>query len=742
MVLMTTAGGEELKHGDGSSNEEDDDDGSDSEEESSCNSTILGVAALTCIIGGLLIIGYHMFGMIGKFEGEKSHKSVHESYTPSSFVTNVKGCRHVEWTNTTLSAKEALNMTFPFGKGWPNVSFGNGPVMTPDIVANWVEGELLSSYDPFESTGSGMGGFCHPPKKKTTAPNGRVPIPWPTKLKSDQLGPGEWVGYSRRQVCYIVAKTLLGARTSKYKNGFARILDLKVEKEGQKSCTARTGNFGVAWWNLLTACAADPALENFDQGPMLLVAKAAKPLEVNHLRKAGRYAPLADAALRVCRYDDGTDDAKQPSLLAKLKSVRKGTKKKASLLAKLQSVPSEGCKRPEAHAPGKDFMTGGILGQALHDISESFLGGYVFGNSCGLGGGQDERLMVYMPEVSALVFFLSQDPAHPQLRQPAWVLGARMLMIGLDGTARFDQKMELDPNLAFTNDLVEVELQDTTYNISSSRPLIAFMSHSQGYLNESHLYGPELVDSLHLARRNKHPLQRAVGSEGHAFEEQVRAWYTAVALTSYDDHIQPVLRKVVRSIGTGPWLAGLWWGDSQLGMLATWIGHAIAAETWGKGGLPLHYYIYSDFTENPGNQCFVHSEKNCENCLRRCWENPPPPSAYWMPEYAYMNRSKNPDYAIVQQQNQTDNNTSSNTNSSKTDNNPCVLYFDGDCGQQGIQDVIGWYNRNHHANDLWENIEAVLRDSEKQKKAETLTEETMSVFDLLLLPGDEEEKTE
>ena len=37
------------------------------------------------------------------------------------------------------------------------------------------------------------------------------------------------------------------------------------------------------------------------------------------------------------------------------------------------------------------------------------------------------------------------------------------------------------------------------------------------------------------------------------------------------------LKKVVKSLGVGPWGAGLSFGDSELGFLATWIGHAAAA---------------------------------------------------------------------------------------------------------------------------------------------------------------------
>ncbi len=34
---------------------------------------------------------------------------------------------------------------------------------------------------------------------------------------------------------------------------------------------------------------------------------------------------------------------------------------------------------------------------------------------------------------------------------------------------------------------------------------------------------------------------------------------------------------MVKSVGVGPWGAGLSFGDSNLGFLAAWIGHAAAA---------------------------------------------------------------------------------------------------------------------------------------------------------------------
>merc|ERR1719210_1054130 len=126
-----------------------------------------------------------------------------------------------------------------------------------------------------------------------------------------------------------------------------------------------------------------------------------------------------------------------------------------------------------------------------------------------------------------------------------------------------------------------------------------------------------------------------MGSGEYAFEKQVRAWYRSVALEQYSSDVRPALKALVHSLGAGPWLAGLWWGDSQLGVLAMWMGQAAAAPTWGRP-LALDYYIYSDFTENPGNQCFVHSMAACQACLQRCASSEPPKRAYWLPSAAYI----------------------------------------------------------------------------------------------------------
>merc|ERR1712232_1490822 len=150
---------------------------------------------------------------------------------------------------------------------------------------------------------------------------------------------------------------------------------------------------------------------------------------ISDVRSRSETAAFNKTDLRVCRYDDGSTDGK-PELLT--------------------PVPAAGCTQPTKTAPGNDFMAGGIPGQVTVDMVEKWFMGFVSQNPCGLGGGQDERLLAYFPEASALALFLSGATLipmrqYPQLNQPAWILGARLLLRGLDGTCRFNLRLELDP---------------------------------------------------------------------------------------------------------------------------------------------------------------------------------------------------------------------------------------------------------------------------------------------------------
>lgn len=229
---------------------------------------------------------------------------------------------------------------------------------------------------------------------------------------------------------------------------------------------------------------------------------------------------------------------------------------------------------------------------------------------------------------------------------------------GLDGTCRFNDPVNLGG--IPTDDLATITLSGRSYEISSSRPFLAFQSENQKCSNS------------YEGRLNMCSCQRIIDPiDPCAFDKQVRAWYRSVALTSYHLDVQPVLKSLVRSIGTGPWGAGLWFGDSQLMFLASWIGQAAAAPTWGAS-LDLDYYIYSAFTENPANQCYVHSKATCKACMARCSANPLPSSSYWLPH-----------------------------------GGSCVVSSDV-CGQNGLENVVAAYEKKD-ALALWSDVETSIK---------------------------------
>ena len=121
-------------------------------------------------------------------------------------------------------------------------------------------------------------------------------------------------------------------------------------------------------------------------------------------------------------------------------------------------------------------------------------------------------MSVYFPEVTVLAYFLSQSHPFPQLRQPAWFLGARNFFKNLDGTARFDSPLVL-ADVPLKSDLVDVQVADHLFEISSSRPFVVFMSESQGFFRDTD-------QNLKLARMNRLQAQREMGTGRFAFEKQ------------------------------------------------------------------------------------------------------------------------------------------------------------------------------------------------------------------------------
>jgi hypothetical protein len=103
-------------------------------------------------------------------------------------------------------------------------------------------------------------------------------------------------------------------------------------------------------------------------------------------------------------------------------------------------------------------------------------------------------------------------------------------------------------------------------------------------------------------------------SQRRHLDEDIALWYQAFEPSMYNQAVQFAFAALVRRIGTGPWGAGVWYGDSQQYFLTVWLATSLLS------GLPrilLDYYVYDHFCENPGNQCFVLGADSCAACIER-----------------------------------------------------------------------------------------------------------------------------
>jgi hypothetical protein len=356
---------------------------SESEEEEKTSGQNFGLwlaAALICAVLAIFCAVYGLTMKDANTHEASTESDVNKHKEQSDFVSS-SGTRSFQWGKTKRSADEAIVDAFPFRAGWANISFAEGRtredgkpiVMTTDRVAEWVNNELLIKC-PFGQDADAVDQVLVPPLQNSS---------------TVELEKGHYVGYTRRQVCYVVAQSLLGAETTGYDNFLLRYLERDcphacLSHDGS-SCRSQKNTFARALWNLLAACAADPGLADGKQGPLLLLAKA-KGVEkdlIDHLQKASGYAKMNGAGLRVCRYNDGATESPDPV-------YAKGE----------ESVPEEGCTPPTTGSPGRDFLTGGLEGQAVQDISVGDLADFLDTCESDSGGirGEHERLLLYMPE--------------------------------------------------------------------------------------------------------------------------------------------------------------------------------------------------------------------------------------------------------------------------------------------------------------------------------------------------------
>jgi len=272
--------------------------------------------------------------------------------------------------------------------------------------------------------------------------------------------------------------------------------------------------------------------------------------------------------------------------------------------AKLDSplLPPEPCMK----VPGwkdtcetPDFMSGGVKFQAVTDIAGGVVGGGA--SLCTHANSQDESLVQFYSEVLALAFFVPGWRGG-MLSVPMTVLGARRYVNDLTGESMYGSCGTL-PDVNWLNANIPtattgVPLQGRQVTVAASA-FVAVASLS----TDSVVVGKCSVDDL---------VNNNCDAQRRHLDDDIARWYQAYEPTMYHGSVQDAVRGVIRRIGTGPWGAGLWHGDSQQYFLATWL--ATALISGGKVG--LDYYIYDKFCENGGNQCFVlGSSAGCAGCI-------------------------------------------------------------------------------------------------------------------------------
>ncbi|CAK9036269.1 unnamed protein product, partial [Durusdinium trenchii] len=78
-------------------------------------------------------------------------------------------------------------------------------------------------------------------------------------------------------------------------------------------------------------------------------------------------------------------------------------------------------------------------------------------------------------------------------------------------------------------------------------------------------------------------------SQSWTYWQDVWTWLGALNPRFYPIEAQPAIRRVARRFATGPWGAGVWWGNTLQYFVVVWIGTMLL---WQEGCPQLDYYAY------------------------------------------------------------------------------------------------------------------------------------------------------
>lgn len=270
------------------------------------------------------------------------------------------------------------------------------------------------------------------------------------------------------------------------------------------------------------------------------------------------------------------------------------------MLERTKLKPPNVVVKVEGHAnwgDQADFMAGGTPKQALTDIAGNVVGGG--GNLCNTANTQDESLVQFYSEVLAFSFFMTGDKMLPV---PMTILGARRYLNNIEGNSYGGRCGAVSAedwlNTQIMKDTVEVDLDGRRVAVAAS----AFVALKSECTN-AHTAGQCDMGSL---VNNQCDVQR------RHLDIDIAYWTQAYNAQLYNPVVQSAFSAVVKRIGTGPWGAGEWKGDSQQYFLTVWLATALLGP-----GLTLDYFIYDHFCENPGNQCFLLDQASCGPCMAR-----------------------------------------------------------------------------------------------------------------------------
>jgi len=208
-------------------------------------------------------------------------------------------------------------------------------------------------------------------------------------------------------------------------------------------------------------------------------------------------------------------------------------------------------------------------------------------------------LVQFYSEVLAFSFFMSGSSMLPV---PFTILGARRYLSSIEGNSYGSKcgavRNENWLNIDIVKDTVEVELGGRHVSVTASA-FVAVKSECTG----AHVNGQCQMNDM---VNNQCDVQR------RHVDADINYWIQAYNSAMYNPVAQPAFRAVIKRIGTGPWGAGEWHGDSQQYFLVVWLATALLGPS-----LTLDYFIYDHFCENPGNQCFLLDQPSCGPCMAR-----------------------------------------------------------------------------------------------------------------------------